>query len=298
VTDPTIGFIGFGEAGSAIAKGLRGEGVTRLFAYDVGVEHTEAGETIRKHAREAGARLVESLEELAGASDVILSTVVANVALQVAEDIAAYLKPHHIYADMNSTSPAIKQKVGEAVERTGAGYVEATIMAAVPKHGHRVSMLLGGKAAPQLKALLTPYDMRLEILGESVGSAAAVKMFRSLLIKGIEALMLECLLGANRYGVEKRVLDSLGESFPGLDWGKMADYLISRTAIHGERRGREMEEVARTLEATGVEPVVAEAAAKRLLWCASLGLKNRFSNQRPPETYEEVMRALRAEFEK
>jgi 3-hydroxyisobutyrate dehydrogenase len=298
VTNPNIGFIGFGEAGYAIAEGLRGEGLSHLFAYDVGADSPEIGERIRNHAKKAGVALVDSPEELASKSDVIFSAVVASVAFQVAEDVASYLSPRHIYVDLNSTSPAIKQQVGEVVTRAGAGFVEAAVMSAVTKHGHRVPMLLGGEAAPRLVDQMGRYGMRLEVLAESVGSASAVKMFRSIIIKGLEALIQECLLAAGSYGVEERVFDSLGETFPGLDWNKLADYLMSRSAMHGERRGHEMEEVARTLETMGVEPVMAEAAARRLLWCADLGIKGHFSDQRPPKTYHEVLRAVRAEIEK
>jgi 3-hydroxyisobutyrate dehydrogenase-like beta-hydroxyacid dehydrogenase len=298
VTTPKIGFIGFGEAGYAIAEGLKGEGLAALFAYDVGADSTEIGDKIRNHAEKAGVVLIDSLEELADKSDVIFSAVVANVALQVADDVGSYLSPHHIYVDLNSTSPSIQQQVGEVVTRAGAGFVEAAVMAAVPKHGHRVPMLLGGKAAQKLVDQMGRYGMRLEILSESVGSASAVKMSRSIIIKGLEALLLECLLAAGPYGVEQRVFDSLGESFPGLDWNKLADYLMSRNAMHGERRAHEMEEAARTLKEMGVEPIMAAAAANRLGWSAGLGLKDHFSDQRPPKTYQEVLRAVQAEMEK
>jgi 3-hydroxyisobutyrate dehydrogenase len=298
VTSLKIGFIGFGEAGYAIAEGLNGEGPNDLFACDVGANSPEIGDKIRNHAKKAGVVLVDSLEELADKSDVIFSVVVANVALQVAEDVASYLNPRHIYVDLNSTSPAIQQQVGEVISQAGADFVEAAVMAAVPKHGHRVPMLLGGKAAPKFVGLMGRSGMNLEILSESVGSASAVKMSRSIIIKGLEALILECLLAAGSYGVEQRVLDSLGESFPGLDWSKLADYLMSRNAMHGERRAHEMEEAARTLEAMGVEPIMSGAAAQRLLWSAGLGLKDHFSDQRPPKTYHEVLRAVRAEMEK
>jgi len=164
-------------------------------------------------------------------------------------------------------------------------------MAPVPPHGHRVPILIGGDAAQHFWNALAPFGMRMEILTAEVGTAAAVKMFRSIMIKGIEALTLECVLGASRYGAEERVLASLAESFPGLDWNRLATYMIGRIVVHGERRAREMEEVAATLEALGIEPIMADATARRMDWCARLDLLTKFGGE-APENYREVMQVI------
>src|SRR5262249_12998601 len=153
-----------------------------------------------------------------------------------------FLKEQHIYADLNSVSPAIKQQIEQVVVPTGAGFVEAAVMSPVPPCGHRSPMLLGGKAAPAFVELMRPFGMRLEVLSEKVGTTAATKMFRSLIVKGLEALMLECVLAAAPYGADQRVFSSLNESFPGIDWQRLANYMVSRVVVHGERRAREMEE--------------------------------------------------------
>ena len=116
-------------------------------------------------------------------------------------------------------------------------------------------------------------------------------MFRSIVVKGLEALFLECALASSRYGVTERVLGSMRVGYPGIDWNQLAHYLLGRTAIHGERRAREMEEVAETLRAMGIEPVMADAAARRLGGCARLGLKSRFKDK-APESYHDVIRAI------
>jgi 3-hydroxyisobutyrate dehydrogenase-like beta-hydroxyacid dehydrogenase len=152
-------------------------------------------------------------------------------------------------------------------------------------------MLLCGEAVPELMARLSPYGMDLENFGPEIGRATATKMFRSIVVKGLEALFLECVLAASRYGVAERVLDYVGTGYPGIDWNKLAHYLIGRTAIHGERRAYEMEEVARTLRAMGIEPIMAEAAARRILMAASAGLKSRFGDN-APQDYAEVVAAI------
>lgn len=287
----SVGFIGFGEAAYHIAKGLRGAGLTGICAYDANAGSPELGDQIHRRADDASVRLVDSIGALARETNVIFSAVTAAVATRVAEHAAPYLGPSHMYVDLNSTSPVVKQAVHDAVDRNGAAFVEAAVMAAVPSAGHRVPMLLCGKHAGVLKERLSPFGMRFDILGEEIGRASAVKMFRSIMIKGLEALMMECLLAASRYGAEERVFASLGESLPGLDWNRLANYLMGRSALHGERRAHEMEEVCRTLEALGIEPIMAGAAARRLAWCGRLGLKTRFADQEP-KGYHDVLQAI------
>jgi 3-hydroxyisobutyrate dehydrogenase-like beta-hydroxyacid dehydrogenase len=166
-------------------------------------------------------------------------------------------------------------------------------MAPVQPYGHRVPMLLGGPAARAFAERLEPFGMRLEVLGSSsIGTAAAVKMCRSIVVKGLEAILCECVLGAHEYGAADHVWASLQESYPGIDWKRLADYTMNRVVVHGERRAREMEEVAETLRAIGVEPIMAEAIARRQDWSAQLGLRSQFPAD-GPTTYDEVLQVLR-----
>ena len=286
-----IGFIGFGEAGFTIAKGLRGAGAPQVAAYDVALETDEGRAKMERCAAEAGITLVPSLEELVRASGLIVSAVVSTVAVDVAERAALHLDSGQVYLDLNSTSPEVKRRIAEIVAASGARFVEAAVMAAVLPLGHKVPMLLCGEAAPELIDRLSAYGMNLEDFGPEIGHAAATKMFRSIIVKGLEALFVECTLAASRYGVTERVLEFVGVGYPGIDWNELANTLMGRTAIHGQRRAHEMEEVAQTLTAMGIEPLMAEAAARRLLKCAELGLKSRFGDK-APESYHDVVRAM------
>ena len=289
---PAIGFVGFGEEGSTIAAGLRSAGIDRLFAYDIKTNAPDAGPRIRQRAGVSGTTLVESSRELARASDVVFSTVTSSAALDAARQTAPFLEARHFYADLNSVSPALKQAIGNVIDAAGSRFVEAAVMAPVAPYGHRVPMLLGGPSAPAFASAMTPYGMRLEVLAASaIGGAAAVKMCRSIVVKGLEALMCECVLAARPYDADQHVFASLDESFPGLDWKKLADYMVGRVVVHGERRAREMEEVAETLRAIGVEPIMAEAAARRQDWSAKLDLRSRFGPD-GPKTYREVLDAI------
>ena len=282
MSTPHIGFIGFGEAAASIAGGLASEGVSQITAFDVTPRPSLDSVT-----------MAETVSDMLAASDIVFAAVTCTVALDVARQATPYLSGRHLYVDINSVSPETKIAIGGVVTDAGARYVEAAVMAGVPGYGHTVQMLLSGEAAGDLIEAMTPLGMELEDFGPELGRASALKMFRSIMVKGMEALFQECVLGADHYGVAKKVLDSVGDGYPGIDWDKMAHHLIGRTAIHGERRAHEMEEVAATLSAIGIEPIMAKAAARRIQWAADQGLKEAFPGDAPKD-YRDVIKALRA----
>jgi 3-hydroxyisobutyrate dehydrogenase-like beta-hydroxyacid dehydrogenase len=284
-----IGLVGFGEAGFHFAKGLTPG--ARLFAYDINAETPEIGERIRARAAELGVTLVASPAALARECPTILSVVTADSAVEAARQNVGWLEARHIYADLNSVAPQTKREISGIVGTSPAQFVEAAIMAPVKPLGHQTPILLNGVGAETLINRLDPLGMRLEAMSGEIGSAAAVKMFRSIIVKGMEALIFECVLGASAYGAAERVFASLDESFPGLDFHALADYMIGRVVVHGERRAREMEEVAATLRSVGVNPIMAQATAQRQDWSAKLNLRSHFGPEGPPN-YDEVLRVL------
>ena len=289
-----IGFIGFGEAGFTIGNGLRGAGLDHLVAYDIATDSADRGPLIRERAARSGATLVAGSRDLAAAADVIFSTVTSSSALDAAEQTAPFIGPAHVYADLNSVSPALKRRIADVITATGAAFVEVAVMAPVSPYGHRVPMLLGGPNADAFAARMAPFDMRLQVLGTTaIGTAAAVKMCRSIVVKGIEALLCECVLGAHEYSAADHVFASLQESYPGVNWKELADYSIGRVVVHGERRAREMEEVAETLRAIGIDPIMADATARRQDWSAKLNLRVLFPPE-GPATALDVIEALNA----
>ncbi len=280
-----IGFVGFGEAAYHIAKGLRQPGIASISAFDIHVT-----DQVRQRARETETSLVSSNRELAQSCDIMLSAVTADQALNASNQNAPFLTARHLYADLNSVSPGVKQSVARVIESTGARFAEIAMMAPVPPYGHKVPMLAGGAGAPDFVEKLAPFGISAEIVSREVGTAAATKMCRSIIVKGLEALLTECVLGATRYHADERVFASLGESFPGIDWKKLADYMVGRVVVHGERRAREMEEVAATLREIDIEPIMAEAIVRRMDWSVELGLKQIFQGE-APRNYLQVVEA-------
>lgn len=289
--NPAIGFIGFGEAGSAIAEGLRSAGINRLFAFDIQTYSPKMGAVIQAQAQKSQTVLVDSSSELAKNSEILFSTVTASSALEAAQQTVDFLLPGHIYADLNSVSPERKREIASIIETQGSHFVEAAVMAPVLPYGHRVPILLAGPAAENFAVTMAPFGMRLEVIGETLGTAAAVKMCRSIVVKGLEALLFECVLAARHYGADERVFASLNETFPGINWQELANYMIPRVVVHGERRAHEMEEVADMLRAIGIDPITTEAVARRQGWSAQLGLRSQFPAEGPSD-YREVVEVI------
>ncbi|WP_052888857.1 NAD(P)-dependent oxidoreductase [Thermogemmatispora carboxidivorans] len=260
-----LGFVGFGEAASAIAAGLAEEGLRELYAYDV-----VCGPALMERAACCGVHLVTSLAELAAQADLLLSLVTAKVALTVAREIAPHLRVGTLYADLNSCAPRIKAEIGQVIAQLapGASYASVAVMSAVPPLRHRVPLVADGPGARRLREVLEPYGMNIEVLKGPLGAAATLKMCRSIVLKGLEALFLEALLAAEQEGLTEQVLTSLNASFPNKPLGDLGVYLLDRHRLHAQRRADEMQEAAATLVSLEIDPLVSEGAAQRLRWSA------------------------------
>ena len=258
---PTLCFIGFGEAGQAIAAGLRETGVERIAAWDILFPQAE-GEKLKRAAATIGVRCASSAAEAVRDADIVVSAVTAAASVDAAQSVTAHLAGRPFFLDINSVSPGRKQETAQLLGGE-ARYVDVAVVAAIHPARHRTPMLLAGPHAEAAAAILRPLDMSVNIAGTEVGAAAAIKMVRSVMIKGIEALTLECFLAAARAGVVDEVAASLKNNYPGLDWSKVIPYNLERMASHGERRAAEMEEVAATLRELGVEPLMTSATIKR-----------------------------------
>jgi 3-hydroxyisobutyrate dehydrogenase-like beta-hydroxyacid dehydrogenase len=259
----TVAIIGFGEAGGILAADLVKQGVG-VSVFDILLDSRKYHRKMLAKARACGARAAGSLKECLAGAQLVISAVTASSDLEVARAAARSLRSGQIFLDINSVSPQTKRKAAAQVGRGSAYYVEAAVMAAVPVKRLKVPMLLGGPHAAEAAAQLCALGMNATAVSDQIGVASAVKMCRSVMIKGIEALAVECLLAARRYGAEEAVLESLADTYPLMGWKEgLPDYLISRVAEHGRRRAAEMREVAHALREVGINPLMAQAAARR-----------------------------------
>ncbi|MEY4760805.1 MAG: hypothetical protein RLZZ200_661 [Pseudomonadota bacterium] len=259
----SIAFVGFGEAGGILGEELARIGC-RVSAWDrlLADDEPAVRNAMRAKCQSADVRAADSFADAADGAMLVVSAVTASSAASVAAEAGRALRAGQIFMEINSISPDAKRANAVAVESSGAGYVEAAVMAPVPPLRLRVPMLLGGAHAEALASTLVALGMDATPVADRVGVASAIKMCRSVMIKGIESLTAECLRAARHYGAEDAVLKSLAATFPSMGWdAQQPDYLISRIAEHGRRRAAEMREVATTVAAAGLEPHMARATA-------------------------------------
>jgi len=262
-----IGLVGYGEVGKIFSSGLKSR-VQQMGAWDLKFASGETRDAELRHAKGAGVVAHGSMRELCEASDLVISAVTASNTLAVAQEAAKFVKPGGVFLDLNSASPGTKQKAAAAIDGAGAHYVEAGVMTSVPPYGIKVPMLLGGGHAAELAALLQTWDMDAKAVSDKLGVASAIKMCRSVMIKGLEALVIESYTTARAYGVEDHVLPTLQETFPSIDWQKQGAYFFSRVVQHGKRRAEEMREAANTVREAGFDPFMAAATADKQQWVA------------------------------
>jgi 3-hydroxyisobutyrate dehydrogenase-like beta-hydroxyacid dehydrogenase len=264
-----IGLLGYGEVGRILAEDLRAQGLT-VSAHDRKLAEPDSAVPLERHALHHGVGLVSSPAALAGRADLLISAVTASQTEVVALAAAAGLQPGVWFLDFNSASPAAKQRAAAVVDAAGGRYVEAAVMTSVPPYRIKVPLLLGGGHAASLQPLLSTLGFCSEVASPRLGVASATKMCRSVMIKGLEAMMIESLTTARHYGVEDAVLASLQETFPGLDWDRQATYFFQRVIEHGRRRSEELREAAQTVRDAGLTPWSASGTAERQAWMADL----------------------------
>lgn len=287
-----IAFIGFGEAGQTISRGLLGAQRLDVRAYDILFDDPANAGKLKGAAEQLGVAAARDHADAVRDAEIIFLAVTASSSLAAARSCLPGLGKGQLFLDINSVSPQRKIETAALVAPTGAAYVDLAVMAPVAPYLHKVPCLAGGPGAAAFLPKAQALGMKVEMVSNEIGQASAIKMFRSIMIKGLEALMLESMLAASEYGVEQRVLASLKETYPALDWEKLSGYLIERVVSHGRRRAAEMREVAATLESIGIEPIMAAATAARQQWLADLGVKERLGG-RKTEDRAELIRAIR-----
>ncbi len=276
-----VGLVGYGEVGRILAEDLRARQVA-VTAYDIKLEDDRAA-PLRAHAAAHGVARAASHHDLAGRADLIVSAVTASQTVRVAQACAGAVRAKAWFLDFNSASPGAKQRAGELVDQRGGRYVEGAVMTSLPPYRIKVPLLLGGEGAAELAPLLNQLGFAAKAASPRLGVASAVKMCRSVMIKGLEALVIESFTTARAYGVENDVLASFKETFPGIDWERQGAYFFQRVIEHGRRRSEEVREVAETVREIGLTPWSSEGTAERQGWMADLADDGVFGARGTPD---------------
>ncbi len=264
-----IAYLGFGEAARAFHDSLAPKLDGGEFrAYDLLLDKPEMQDAMTSR----GVRIAAAPAELVDA-EWIFSAVTADQSLAAAQSIASHLGQGALFIDINSVSPGRKRETAELINGSGADYLDMAVMAPVHPKGHATPVLLAGKTAAELLERFRGLGFSADFAGETVGSATAIKMVRSVFVKGLEAITVEALLAAEASGCFEEILASLSGSFPGLDWSKFPDYQFERTTRHGRRRAAEMRESGVTLDALGLNGGIARETAAIQDAMAASGVK-------------------------
>ena len=259
--------IGFGEVGQTLATDLLARGGCEIAAYDLLFQDPASAPS--RAAAALRVRVAKDPDRAATGADVVVSAVTAAQDLNAARSTSPGLERGAFFLDLNSVSPGVKQQAAQIVAAAGGRYVESAIMAPIAPQRSASPMLLGGAHAAAF--LTVAHELGFagaRVFSDRIGPASAAKMCRSVVIKGMEALLAESLLTARCYGVETTVVHSLQDLFPSLNWSTLSRYMISRSLIHGRRRAEEMHEVARTIAEAGLQPSMSLASALRQEWAA------------------------------
>ncbi len=286
--------VGYGEVGGIFAAALVKSGACEVTAFDVLVTDAAWASEARTRAARDGVTLASRLAEAVGKADVVISAVTAAATAEAAAQVSGACGKGAFLLDVNSASPRTKSECAKVVERAGGRYVEASVMSSVPPYGIRAPMLLGGPHAEALLPTLAGLGFEATVGSPQYGVVSAIKLCRSIVVKGMEALAIESLLTARRYGVEDDVLASLAKTFPGFDWERQAAYFWRRVVQHGRRRAQEMREAAVTVDDAGVSPRMATATADVQSWMATLRAEGVFADAGTEEGWRELADRIEA----
>ena len=272
-------FIGFGEAAFHLALGLRTQGDLRIGTYDVNASDPLRGSLIHERAAQTHVTVFDSLEAACQDARFVVCLTSASSALSLAEKILPLLRPGQIYVDMNSAAPTVKQAIDALPRAADVSFCDIAVMGTVPGNNHRVPMLLAGDGAQAFYDAFTSHGMRLNVLPGEPGAASAIKMLKSIVMKGLPQLLLEAFQAAEKFHVLDTLVESLGDSLNGKTVEQLANTFTARTLIHAKRRSAEMDDVVATLESAGVDALMSRACQARLEkqaakdWATLLGPK-------------------------
>lgn len=271
----TVLMIGFGEAGQAIVSGWRDAGFDHaVLIYDIKLDHPETRDAVLAAAGALDASPIAHERDAVVSVSHVLSVVTADQALRAARRAADILPAGATFWDMNSVAPETKQQAASLVESAGLLYLDVGVLSPIHPKRHRAPLAIAGAVDGQTRNAIERFGFDADVLSPTIGDAASLKLLRSIVIKGVESLLVECHQAGESVGLTDKVLRSLASSFPGIDWPERLAYVLQRVEQHGERRAAEMAEVVLFLDALGVPPLMSKAAAERLSLGVTAGKNN------------------------
>lgn len=281
-------FVGFGALAYTLAAGLRAAGVDDVRVFVRPPPDAAAAAALLRRLEAAGVERRRTLDSAVRDADVVVAAVPAAAAREVVERCVPSLGAGSLYVDPAPLSPQAKRAANELVQAAGAAYVDAAVLGTVETSGFGVSIAAAGPGAAAFRELVVPLGMDVSVLEGPPGRATALKLLRSVYMKGRDALILEMLLAARRHGLEREVAESIGGAGEQVAFPELASRVMASLALYANRRAEELGASADLVAEVGVEPLVTSAGAERLRLLAQLDLRDRLRGERP-QSFHDVL---------
>ncbi len=288
----SVGYLGFGEIGFALAKGMQAAGAAPLVAFDRQARSGPLADVVSGRAQKIGVPISDDAAILADC-EVVLSAVTPMAAVAAAKAFAPHARKGQYFLDVNSSAPTMKQEIDALLRPKGVHVVDASMSGTgVHIRGHKgLYIYMSGPDSQALYDKLKPYDLEMKVLGGQIGAASALKMVRGVMMKGVEGLMVEMLLTAERFGVGAEVLASVVQAMDDESFHDFGAFLVKSHMIHSGRRGDELSLIRETVVAAGVEPLMTDAAMKLFRRDTASGVAETFHGEMP-KTWQEGIAEL------
>jgi 3-hydroxyisobutyrate dehydrogenase-like beta-hydroxyacid dehydrogenase len=290
-----IGFVGFGEVAYNFSKRLQEEGVKHIAAYDKAALEPIDGGIIHGRASDANVELTPTLEELTERSDLLISSVWGHVSLEVAKEVARFIKKDRVFADLNNSSPSAKKRGADAINAKGAKFADIALFGVPYQPGLKALLLVSGDGAELFNEIMGRFSAwDIQVISGEAGKATTIKTIAKIYYLGLQALSLELALSAQRAGIEINLLEPLlVSSTKSLPREKDLVFWLIRGGLQAERKSGEIHEIIEAMQEWGIEPVMMEAATKRFVLAAQFRLKEYFKGELLPlEEYQKMLKAM------
>ena len=286
-----IGIIGYGEVGQAFARGLSVAKHLSIDIFDIRFNAVDTSNDLRSLAKSQGLNIEKDIKALVANNDMILSAVTCQNALKVAEESSPHIKEGKIFVDMNTVTPNLKIEINQLIQKRGGIFIEVAILGTVASYGYKSPILACGKKASDFADFFNRLGFKVSFLSEEIGKASYMKMLRSVFAKGVESLLIEMLVAAERCDMLETVMNEIVEHMDKSSFLKIAETWITTNVIHARRRAEEMDHVIETLTNLKVKPIMASATKDRLTSSSELNILKNFKGENLRD-YREVIKVM------
>ncbi len=284
-----LGLLGYGEAAARFAKDFSQAGISHIVAYSRSGAKAQPGDLVYERAQAAGVTLVKTVATLAKKSDIIIVLTPGKAALAALKKIHKHLRPDHLYVDASTNSAAAMEKAA-AIVGDSARFVDASIMGPVDLMGMKAPIVASGPHAAAFRELMTPHGMVINVVGSQAGDASAMKLIRSVLMKGLAAILLETMEAAQRRNILDAVIEDCSVTFNDIPFQKIIRRYVGGTAVHCERRIHEMKECQELLHSMHSSDRATRTTIAMLRDMVKMGMPEKFPVE--PETIHPVIEAV------